>query len=59
VWAEAAVLFEQSGQVVEALTDVIVDFILGESNTLESASELLVKIADLEEQAYTTIARLS
>jgi hypothetical protein len=59
VWAEAAVLFEQSGQVVETLTDVIVDFILGESNTLESASELLVKIADLEEQAYTTIARLS
>lgn len=59
VWAEAAVLFEQSGQVVEALTDVIVDFILGESDTLESVSELLVRIADLEEQAYTIIAGLS
>jgi hypothetical protein len=56
VWAKAAVLFEQSGQTLEEMTDVIVDFILGECDTLESVSRLVAQVANLEEQAYTIIA---
>lgn len=51
-WAEAAPLFEQSGAALERLTDAVVDVILGRSDTLEPAAELVAHIADLEEQAY-------
>ncbi len=54
-WAETAALFEQSGQVLESLTDIVVDHILGERNALEPASELLSETADLEEQAFGMI----
>jgi hypothetical protein len=55
-WTEAAVLFKQSGQTLEKMTDAIVDFVLGEGDTLEPASKLVGQVADLEEQAYTIIA---
>jgi hypothetical protein len=51
-WAEAASLFEQSGAALEDVTDAVVDVILGRSDTLEPAAELVAHIADLEEQAY-------
>ena len=54
-WKEAAALFEQSGQVLERMTDATVDFILGESDTLEPVAELITEIASLEEQAYKMI----
>ncbi|MCP4543784.1 MAG: BtrH N-terminal domain-containing protein [Chloroflexi bacterium] len=55
VWIEAATLFDQSGQVLVELTDMMVDYILGERNTLKPASELLTEIADLEERAFCAI----
>jgi hypothetical protein len=54
-WAEAAALFDRSGQVLEQLTDEVVDFILGERDTLEPASALLAEIADLEETGFGVI----
>ncbi|MCP4537376.1 MAG: hypothetical protein GY832_09530, partial [Chloroflexi bacterium] len=45
-WADAAALFEQSGQALIALTDALVDHILGERDALAPASELLAEIAD-------------
>ena len=54
-WAEAAAVFEQSGQVLAEMPDAVVDYLLGKGDTLEPASELIVKIADLEEQAFSTI----
>ena len=55
VWAEAAALFEQSGQTLVVLTDTVVDHILGQRDALESASELLTEIADMEELAFRMI----
>jgi hypothetical protein len=55
VWIEVAILFEQSGQVLVELTDAAVDLILGEGDTLDSASALIEKVADLEEQAFRLI----
>jgi hypothetical protein len=55
-WAEAAPLFERSGVALEELTDAVVDILLGQSDTLESAAQLVAQIADLEEQAYQVIA---
>lgn len=54
-WKEAAALFEQSGQLLEKMTDAAVDFILGERDTLEPVAELITEIANLEEQAYRLI----
>ena len=51
----AAAVFEQSGRTLVALTDTMVDYILGERNALEPASELLTEIADLEERAFRVI----
>jgi hypothetical protein len=51
-WKETAAPFEQSGQVLEKMTDATVDFILGERDTLEPVAELIAEIANLEEQAY-------
>jgi hypothetical protein len=54
-WAESADVFEQSAQALTELTNEVVDYILGKSTTLEPASELVTKIADLEEQAFRVI----
>ena len=51
-WAEAAAVFEQSGQALVELTDAVVDYLLGESDTLVPASELITEIAALEECAF-------
>jgi hypothetical protein len=51
-WAEAADLFRESGQGLEALTDAVVDVILGERGSLQPAADWVTKVADLEEQAY-------
>ena len=37
------------------MTDATVDFILGESDTLEPVAELITETASLEEQAYKMI----
>ena len=58
-WAEAAPLFDQSGVALEQLTDAVVDVILGQSDTLEPAAELVAQIADLEEQAYRLVTEES
>jgi hypothetical protein len=50
--AKAAAVFEQSGQILRKLTDVTIDFILGQRDTLVPAAELISRCADLEEQAY-------
>jgi hypothetical protein len=55
-WAEAASLFDQSGEALVELTDAVVDVILGQSDTLEPVVELVVTIADLEEHAYRLVA---
>jgi hypothetical protein len=54
-WDTAAVLFEQSGQVLESLTEMVVDYVLDNGDTLQPAAELVVQIADLEEQAFRLI----
>jgi hypothetical protein len=54
-WAESADVFEQSGRALEKLTDAVVDYLLGESATLEPASRLITKVAHLEEQAFRVI----
>jgi len=56
VWNEAADLFEQSGQVLESLTEVVVDYVLGEAHGLAPAGELVAQIADLEEGAFSVIS---
>ncbi len=48
-------MFELSGQVLVEFTDAVVDFILGEGDTLDSASALIEKVTDLEEQAFRLI----
>ena len=55
-WEEAATIFERSGQKLAALTDTVVDYLLGRGETLETASALLTEIADLEESAFRVIA---
>jgi hypothetical protein len=55
-WAEAANLFTQSGQLLQKMTDVVVDFLLEQQSSLEPAAELVTRAADVEEQAYTVLA---
>ena len=55
-WAEAARLFEQSGRHLVALTDAVVDYLLGQGDTLEPAAALLTGIANLEGSAFRIIA---
>jgi hypothetical protein len=54
-WAESAAVFERSGQALAALTDTVVDYILRKCDALEPASELVTKIADMEEQGFRAI----
>jgi hypothetical protein len=58
-WAEAAALFDQSGQKLVILTDDLVDFLLGRGSALEPSAALLAEIADLEEAAFRVISRAS
>ncbi len=55
-WAEAAALLAQSGQRIRALTDHLVDYLLGTTRELVGAARMVAEIADLEEQAYQQIA---
>jgi hypothetical protein len=55
-WTEAANLFDQSSRTLEEMTDIIVDFLLGERDYLNPASTAIMAIADLEEQAFELIA---
>ena len=54
-WLQAAAVFEQSGQVLAEMTDAVVDYLLGESDTLGTTSDLITEIADLEERAFRII----
>jgi hypothetical protein len=54
-WAEAATLFDQSGQALVELTDIVVDLLLGEGGSLSVTAASGVKIADLEEQGFCVI----
>ena len=56
-WIEVAALFAQSGQLIRQLTDTVVEHILGEGDTLAAATALLVRIGNLEEQAYHSVVR--
>ncbi len=55
-WAEAAAVFERSGQKLEQLTHGVVDYILGESDTLAPAAACIAQVAELEERGYRQIA---
>jgi hypothetical protein len=55
-WAEAASLFTQSGQLLQKMTDVVVDFLLEQESSLGPAAELVAQAADVEEQAYKILA---
>lgn len=54
-WTEAAPLFQKSAHELEKLTDSVVDFILGKSRSLNTASMLLSGIADIEDRAFRII----
>ena len=54
-WAEAATYFDQSAHKLEELTDTVCDIILGNTNTLESAAELISAIAEIEEQGFSLL----
>ncbi len=54
-WKDAAQLFRESGDNIEKLTDLVVDYILDNSNSIIPISSQIVKIADLEEKAYKII----
>ncbi|MFC1960462.1 BtrH N-terminal domain-containing protein [Chloroflexota bacterium] len=58
LWAEAATLFDESGQCMEALTAALVDHILGERDALAEVATLLKQIAATEESAYHLLARV-
>ncbi len=54
-WAEAAPLFKQSAREIEQLTNSVIDFILGDSQSLNDISALLAGIADTEERGFRMI----
>jgi hypothetical protein len=54
-WAEAADLLRESGRALQALTDAVVDVILGERDSLQPAAGWVAQVADLEERAYRLI----
>ena len=54
-WAEAADLFDQSARVLGDLTDIVVDHLLGECDSLDPASTAITEIADLEKRAFGMI----
>ncbi len=55
-WAEAATLFEQSGEKLVALTNAVVDFLLNQTGALQPVAARLTEIADLEEAGFRVIA---
>jgi len=57
-WAEAAALFERSGEKLVALTDTVVDYLLKQTDTLNPAASRLAEIADLEETAWAHLAEI-
>ena len=54
-WAEAAALFDCSSQALAALTDVVVDLLLGEGGSLTTDAASVAEVADLKERAFGVI----
>ena len=54
-WCEAAELFMQSGTVLEKMVGQIVDYLLGERKNLDEVQELILCVAQIEEQAYKKV----
>lgn len=55
LWIKAAKCFQQSGAMIENVTDSIVAYLLGERSGIDIVSELIVNIADIEERAFCHI----
>lgn len=51
-WVEAGALFLSSGELLQDMTDMIVDYLLGELKDLLALPDMISRIADLEEEAY-------
>ncbi len=51
-WVEAGALFLSSGELFQDMTDIIVDYLLGERKDLLALPDMISRIADLEEEAY-------
>jgi hypothetical protein len=54
-WAEAAAHFEASGQHQQRLTELVCDYLQGESQSLQPIPELLQSITRCEEQAFRAL----
>jgi hypothetical protein len=54
-WKEASNYFDQSACKLEELTDKVCDFILGQSNSLESCARTVSCIANIEERGFNLL----
>lgn len=54
-WERAADLFNESGEIFEQMTDMIIKYIINESKQLTEIPSMLNRVALLEEQAYKLI----
>jgi hypothetical protein len=54
-WSEAAGYLAESGRLISQLTDLFVDQLLESSFDLRPASQLITRIAEKEENAYTML----
>ena len=54
-WKKASNYFDQSARQLEELTDKVCDFILGQSNSLESCARTLSSIATIEERGFNLL----
>ncbi len=54
-WVLAGELFLKSGDLIQDMTDLIVDYLLGDSTGLKGLESIILDIADLEERAYGRI----
>lgn len=57
-WVEAGKLFQKSGDIIQSMTDMIVEYLLGNISNLDELPDMISKIADLEEAAYRKIEEL-
>ncbi len=54
-WCEAAELFMQSGMVLEKMVGQMVEYLLGERKNLDEVQEMILCVAQIEEQAFSKV----
>lgn len=52
MWLESASIFKEAGEIIEEITNVVVDYMLKQRSDLTPLPKLILKTADLEEAAY-------